>query len=275
MNDLFSPQLAKVTRVYQDTYDTVTLELSLQNSQKTFTFFPGQFNMLYVFGVGEVPISISGDPNKPKRLVHTIRKVGPVTNALGVLKPGDYLGVRGPFGSKWPVELAYGKDVVIVTGGIGLAPLRPAIYQILKQRKLYHRFILLYGARTPNDLLYLEELQQWRGRFDFEVLVTVDRGNEQWHGSVGVVTTLFPKISFEPENTIAMICGPEIMMRFTIVELQKREVPDSNIYISMERNMKCGIGFCGHCQCGPLFICKDGPVFNYAQIKPHFGKREL
>lgn len=283
MKDPMQPQLAKVVKTQRDTYDTFTLTLAPQNDLSQvesrespgFPFVPGQFNMLYVFGAGEVPISFSGDPAKPKKLIHTIRNVGTVTQALNQLKSGDMVGIRGPFGNNWPIEEAKSKDVVIIAGGIGIAPLRPAIYQFLRHRNLYHKVILLYGARSPEDLLYLDEVQQWRGRFDCEVLVTVDKGNEQWYGYVGVVTTLFPKVTFLPENTIAMVCGPEIMMRFTIIELQKREVPDANIYISMERNMKCGVGYCGHCQCGPVFMCKDGPVFNYPKIKPIFGKREL
>jgi len=275
MNEPMQPELAKVIRTQSDTYDTFTLTLAAENGRDKFSFAAGQFNMLYVFGVGEVPISISGDPAKTKKIIHTIRKVGAVTQALGKLKSGDKVGIRGPFGTNWPTEEARSKDVLIIAGGIGLAPLRPAIYHLLRYRNLYNKVILLYGARSPADLLYHEEVQQWRGRFDFDVEVTVDRGDEQWHGHVGVVTTFFPKITFLPENTMVMVCGPEIMMRFTIIELQKREVPDANIYLSMERNMKCGIGFCGHCQCGPVFICKDGPVFNYPKIKPFFGKREL
>lgn len=275
MVDPMLPQLAKVVKTQVDTYDTFTVTLIPQNGVDTFSFAAGQFNMMYVFGVGEVPISISGDPAKPKKLIHTVRKVGAVTQALSRLKPGESVGIRGPFGSNWPVEEAKNKDVIIITGGIGLAPLRPAIYHLLQHRSQYQKIILLYGARTPADLLYLEEVKQWRSRLDFEVQVTVDKGDEQWHGHVGVVTTLFPRVTFTPQNTVAMVCGPEIMMRFTITELQKREVPDANIYISMERNMKCGIGNCGHCQCGPVFICKDGPVFNYSRIKPFFGKREL
>ncbi|MDI6783707.1 MAG: FAD/NAD(P)-binding protein [bacterium] len=275
MNDPMLPQLAKVVRIQPDTFDTFTLTLVAENRTTQFPFAAGQFNMLYAFGVGEIPISISGDPGKPKKLNHTIRKVGAVTQALNRLKSGDTVGLRGPFGSRWPIEEARSKDVVIIAGGIGLAPLRPAIYHFLRYRNQYHKVMVLYGTRSPADLLYLDEVQQWRSRFDFEVLVTVDRGTEEWHGQVGVVTTLFSKITFLPENTFALICGPEIMMRFTIIELQKREVPDANIYISMERNMKCGVGFCGHCQCGPVFICKDGPVFNYQKIKPFFGKREL
>ena len=275
MVDPMLPQLAKVVKTQVDTYDTFTVTLIPQNGVDTFPFAAGQFNMMYVFGVGEVPISISGDPAKPKKLIHTVRKVGAVTQALSRIKLGESVGIRGPFGTSWPVEEAKNKDVIIVTGGIGLAPLRPAIYHLLQHRNQYHKIILLYGARTPADLLYLEEVKQWRSRFDFEVQVTVDKGDEQWHGHVGVVTTLFPRVTFSPQNTVALVCGPEIMMRFTITELQKREVSDENIYVSMERNMKCGVGNCGHCQCGPVFICKDGPVFNYSRIKPFFGKREL
>jgi NAD(P)H-flavin reductase len=231
--------------------------------------------MLYLFGVGEIPISISGDPSKPKRLVHTTREVGTVTRAMRKLKRGEVLGVRGPFGSHWPVEDAKGNDVVIVTGGIGLAPLRPALYAILSEREKYGKVVLLYGARTPADILYRQELEQWRARFDLEVHVTVDRAMSGWRGNVGVVTTLIPKAPFDPLNTHAFVCGPEIMMRFTVMELQKRGVPTDAIFLSMERNMKCAIGFCGHCQFGPTFVCKDGPVYRYDRIKEWLAKWEI
>jgi len=201
--------------------------------------------------------------------------VGIVTKAMGKLKKGDLLGIRGPFGSSWPVDKCSGCDIVIVAGGIGLAPLRPAIYYILSNRERYNRVILLYGARTPDDILYKNEIEKWRSRFDFEVYVTVDRGISGWKGNVGVVTTLIPRAPFEPENTVALVCGPEIMMRFTALELIKRGVKENNIFLSMERNMKCGIGLCGHCQFGPVFICKDGPVFSYNQVKDLIFKREI
>jgi NAD(P)H-flavin reductase len=188
---------------------------------------------------------------------------------------GGVLGVRGPFGSRWPVEEAEGGDLVIVAGGIGLAPLRPIIYKVLSLRKRYGRVALLYGTRSADEILYRRELERWRSRFDLEVLVTVDRGGGEWRGSVGVVTSLVPRASFDPTNSVAMICGPEIMMRFTVAELQRRGVPDERIYLSMERNMKCAIGFCGHCQFGPSFICKDGPVFRYDAVKELFSKREI
>ncbi len=267
------PEFFRVLRVQRDTHDTFTLEL--EPPKNGFTFTPGQFNMLYHFGVGEVPISICGDPAIHDKLTHTIRAVGTVTKSMQKMKKGEMLGVRGPFGSHWPVEELVGNDIVIVAGGIGLPPLRPSIYYILANREKYGKVVLLYGTRTPNDILYRKELEQWRARFDMEVHVTVDRAAVDWKGNVGVVTTLIQRYHFDSFNTVAMIVGPEIMMRFTIQELQKRGVVPENIFISMERNMKCGIGFCGHCQCGPTFICKDGPVYPFKAIKDILVKREI
>ena len=264
-----------VKRIQQETYDTFTLELKPKSDIQTKSFAPGQFNMLYAFGVGEVPISISGDPAKRDVLIHTTRAVGAVTNAIWKLRRGDIIGVRGPFGTSWPMEEAKGCDVVIVAGGIGMAPLRPPLYQLLSERREYGKAFLLYGARTPADLLYQQEMEQWQARSDLQVDITVDRALRWWRGNVGVVTTLIPKADFDPTSTIAMVVGPEIMMRFTIAELQRRGLRDESIYISMERNMKCGFGFCGHCQLGPFFVCKDGPVFRYDRIKPFFGKGEI
>lgn len=268
-----APAVVCIERRIKELGDTFTL--NLKPADGDFYFRPGQFNMLYVFGVGEVPISISGDPENPQTLVHTIREVGGVTKALAGLKAGDSVGVRGPFGSSWPLEEAAGKDVVIVTGGIGLAPLRPAFYQILSQRDRFGRLALLYGARTPGDILFRKELEKWRAHFDLQVRVTVDSADETWFGSVGVVTTLIPKARFDPANTLVLICGPEIMMHFSVLEFKKLGVPVTNIYLSMERNMKCAVGFCGHCQYGPHFICKDGPVFRLDRIQPIFRIREI
>lgn len=269
------PHLFGVRKVRRETRDTSTLELQAQNAPGELKFAPGQFNMLYAFGVGEVPISISGDPARPELLVHTVRAVGAVTKAICRMKPGGVLGVRGPFGSRWPVEEAAGGDVLVVAGGIGLAPLRPAVYHILSQREKYGRAALLYGARNPDEIVYRRELTRWAERPEIDVLVTVDKPAEGWEGNVGVVTALIPKVEFNPRSTVAMVCGPEIMMRFTVLELRKRGVPVQNIYISMERNMQCGIGLCGHCQIGPFFVCKDGPVFRFDIIEPFFGKREI
>lgn len=269
------PALYQIRRFRRETEDTFTLELESREDASKFTFAPGQFNMVYVFGVGEIPISISGDPTNSKIIVHTTRAVGTVTKAMNKLRRGDTLGVRGPYGTPWPVEEAHGQDVVIVAGGIGLAPLRPALYQIIANRDQYGKVVLLYGTRTPTDILFREELEQWRSRFDLEVYVTVDRAMSGWKGNVGVVTNLISKAPFDPQNSIAMICGPEIMMRFTTAELQKRGLNIDSIYVSMERNMKCGIGLCGHCQFGPSFVCKDGPVFNYSRVKALLLKWEI
>jgi NAD(P)H-flavin reductase len=269
------PERYRVRSLRRDTDDTFTLAMTPADGSPPLTFAPGQFTMLYAFGVGEAPISISGDPASRETLVQTIRAVGPVTRAMGRLQRGQIIGVRGPFGTSWPVEEARGRDVVIVAGGIGLPPLRPAIYHLLAHREEYHRIALLYGARQPADILYPRELEQWRGRFDLDVAVTVDAARTDWRGNVGLVTTLIPRALFDPENTIAMIVGPEIMMRFTILELLKRGMSAENIVISMERSMKCGLGYCGHCQLGPNLICRDGPVFRYSQLARLLGKREV
>ncbi len=272
--DPMVPHPYRVVRRRRETRDTFTLFLEPLAGESP-SFAPGQFHMLYLFGVGEVPISISGDPAQPHPQVHTIRAVGAVTQALARLRPGAILGLRGPFGSHWPLEEAVGRDVVVVAGGIGLAPLRPAIYHLLAHRERYGRIVVLYGARTPEELLYPKELARWSGHLDVEVLVTVDRASGSWRGNVGVVTTLIPRAPFDPQDTMALVCGPEIMMRYTVLALQKRGVPPPAIYVSMERNMKCAVGFCGHCQYGPHFICKDGPVFCYDHIRWLFGKWEV
>jgi NAD(P)H-flavin reductase len=268
------PTPYRVQRRRRETADTFTLELA-PVQEAGLSFAAGQFNMVYVFGVGEVPISISGNPLQAPRLIHTIRAVGTVTSAIRALPAGAMVGIRGPFGSAWPVSEAAGKDVVLVAGGIGLAPLRPVLYELLAQRQEYGKIVLLYGTRTPQDLLYRRDLERWRGRFDLDVQVTVDRAMGSWYGNVGVVTRLLQRATFAPLDTLAMICGPEVMMRFTIMELLKRGLAEEHVYVSMERNMQCAIGFCGHCQFGPTFVCKDGPVLRYDHIKRWFGQREI
>ena len=269
------PELGRIQSRRRETYDTFTVDLRRTGDAAPFEYLPGQFNMMYVFGVGEVPISISGNAATTDVVTHTVREVGAVTRAMSELKPGQLIGVRGPFGTPWPVEEAGGKDVVIAAGGIGLAPLRPAIYHLLAHRERYGRIAVLYGARTPRDMLYVSELEEWRARFDLEVAVTVDSAQDDWRGNVGVVTTLISPARFDAGNTVAMICGPEIMMRFVVLELEKRGLDQAGIYISMERNMKCAVGYCGHCQFGPTFICKDGAVFPYSRLAWLLGKREV
>lgn len=265
----------RVSSVVKETHDTFTLTLESQGEEGLGRFSPGQFSMLYVFGVGELPISISGDPDESGRLVYTVRSVGKATNGLVNCQPGQWVGVRGPFGTSWPLEQARGNDVLIVAGGIGLAPLRPAIHHMLRHRDDYVRLMLLYGARSPKDLLYRKQLAEWGRLPDTQVLSTVDYGGVNWRGYVGVVTTLFRYVRLHPGRTTAMICGPEIMMRYVIRELEKRGLPEADIYLSMERNMKCAVGFCGHCQLGPYFVCKDGPIFPYTKMRPWLEKHEL
>lgn len=265
--DAMRPVPFTVLRSRNLTSDTFTLELAPPAGHGPFGFAPGQFTMLYVFGVGEVPISICGDPAEPEVLVHTTRAVGNVTRAMRALRPGDTIGVRGPFGTAWPVEQKSGRDLVFVAGGIGLPPLRPAIYEALAHRERYGRVVLLYGARTPEELLYRRELAQWRSQLDLEVHVTVDRATGDWRGNVGVVTPLIRRAPIDPKNTVAMICGPEIMIRFAAQELARRGVAPADTFVSLERNMKCAVGLCGHCQLGPYLVCRDGPVFAYDRVQ--------
>ena len=273
LSDPLVPELLPIRKVTRETPDVFTIELD--PSGVGFGFAPGQFNMLYAYGVGEVPISVSGDPAKTGRLVHTIREVGAVTRALGRLKRGDVVGVRGPFGRPWPVIEHRDRDVVIVAGGIGLAPLRPVIYEVLKHRANYRRFAVTYGARTPKDLLFRRELMHWAERRDMSFDVTVDRGDLEWSGTTGVVTRLLSRLYCRPERSVAMLCGPEVMLRSASRELIQLGYHADSIHVSAERNMHCGVGSCGRCQLGPHFICKDGPVFRYDAVNDILGVREL
>lgn len=273
--DPMTPTPVMVRKALWENDDTFTLTLDCAPLGERYRFLPGQFNMVYVYGVGEAAVSISSDPARPGTLDHTIHRVGLVTTALAQKKRGDLIGIRGPFGSSWPIEVARGKDVCIASGGIGLAPLRPVIYAMLKDRDAYGRVIVLYGGRSPLDLLYRVELEKWANDFGVEVLVTVDRGDSSWKGHIGVVTSLFQYIKLDARETIAYVCGPEIMMKYTIDELERRGVPPPQMYLSMERNMKCAVGFCGHCQYGPTFICKDGPVYPVTRVRPLLDRKEL
>ena len=275
ITDPMLPEPFAVREVAKETPDTFTLSLEPERTVNRTLFQPGQFSMLWVFGVGELPISISGDPALHDRAVYTVRSVGRATHALVNRRVGDSVGVRGPFGAGWPLEAARGRDVIVVAGGIGLAPLRPLVYEVLQNRKDYGRLVILYGARSPHDLLYRKELAAWARNHETQVLVTVDYGGLNWRGHVGVVTTLFKYSRLQPGRSVAMVCGPEIMMRFVTRELETHGLSRGDIYVSMERNMKCAVGSCGHCQYGPHFICKNGPVFCYEQLRPLLEKYEL
>jgi NAD(P)H-flavin reductase len=273
--DPMRPEVFRVGSVRRETRDTFTLSLVPEGARRNFRFAPGQFNMLYAFGAGEVPISISGDPDDDERCVHTIRAVGPVTRLLEGLKKGDSVGVRGPYGKAWPIVAARGMDLVIIAGGIGLAPLRPVIYYVLNHRKDYGRLVILYGARTPNDVLFQSELARWATKKDVEIQVTVDVADPAWRGHVGVVPKLVSRARFDALDAMALVCGPEVMMRYTIPELDLLGMSADRIHVSMERNMKCGVGFCGHCQYGSEFLCKDGPIFPYQRVRSVFLRKEL
>jgi len=257
----------------QETADTWTLELSPPGEQGM-NFAPGQFTMISAFGAGEVPISISGDPGRAGPLVHTVRAVGLATAAICRAAPGEVLEVRGPFGRPWPVSEVEGSDVLVIAGGIGLAPLRPAILALLARRERYGRLLLLYGGRSPDQLLFTEELERWRSE-GLEVAVSVDSAGPEWLGHVGVVPRLIARASFDPARAAAFVCGPEVMMRFTVGTLRQAGVDAGNVYGSMERNMQCGIAHCGHCQLGPTLVCRDGPVYRWSELERWLRIREL
>ena len=262
------PRTVTIRDIHQELPGVATYDLALRDARDgTFgRFAPGQFNMLYLPGAGEIAISISDDPLRTGGCRHTVRVAGNVTRTLATLQVGDTLGLRGPFGRGWPLAECIGRDVVLVAGGIGLAPLRPAIYQLLQQRRQFGRLHLLYGARTPDTRLYAAELPQWT-RAGLQVETTVDRASPGWNGHVGVVTLLLERLAnFDPRNTVLLCCGPEVMMRFTILAGIGRGLSHTQIWVSLERNMRCAIGHCGHCQLGPEFLCKDGPVFRYDRV---------
>lgn len=270
------PELYRVTERRIDAADTVTLA-ARPLQERGFSFLPGQFNMLYAFGKGEIPISISGCSETTDSVVHTIQSVGAVSQALTSLEPGDTFGLRGPFGRGWPVQAAEGGDLVLLAGGLGLAPLRPVVYYAMRHRERFSRVVLLYGARSRDRLLYESELHEWRTRFDMEVLVTLDLASPDWHGHVGVVTGLVAAAGqlVDLGKAACFVCGPPIMMRYAVRELQRQGAHPAGIYLSMERNMKCALGVCGHCQFGPVFLCRDGPVFAYSDLEPWMAVAQL
>jgi anaerobic sulfite reductase subunit B len=261
-----------VTGRHAETDDTVTLMLRPAGNPIE-SPHPGQFTMLYAYGVGEVPVSISGF-HRGEVLVQAIRAVGAVTRALCAAAPGDMIGVRGPFGTDWGLSIADGRDVLIVAGGIGLAPLRPVVLAALDQRARYDRVVLLVGARSPEDLIFTRELETWSRR-GADLRVTVDHGRAGWDGRVGLVTGLIENAVDDPADTAAFVCGPEIMMRLSAERLVQCGVPATDIRVSLERNMRCGAALCGHCQLGPLLLCRDGPVVSYAEAAPLVTIKEL
>jgi len=270
------PYWAEITEIVHEAPGVATYWLQFLDPdlREGFHFKAGQFNMVSVPGLGEAAISISSDMEDGHRIGHTIRVVGNITSAISRMNVGDVLGVRGPFGSWWGLDECLGKDIVIAAGGIGLPPIRPVLYYVLHHRQDFGKVIVLYGARTPNDLQFASEYKTWQDA-DIEINVTVDRGDDSWQGRVGVVPILFYHTRVNPRNTVILTCGPEIMIRFVIFEALARRVPPERIFVSLERNMKCGLGSCGHCQLGPYFVCKDGPVFSFDKLQPYVNVEEF
>jgi sulfite reductase subunit B len=263
---IYLPSPAEIIRAEQLTKMEKLFEIRLKNG-RDLGHQPGQFVEVSLFGIGEAPISISSSPTQKGSFELAVRAVGNVTKALHSLSSGASLGIRGPFGKGFPVEELKGKDILFVAGGIGLVPLRSLINYVLDNRPAYGRVLVLFGAKTPAEQLFLEDLARWRASKEMEYLETVDRSDGQWQGNVGVITTLFRKISIDPKKTVAVIVGPPIMYRFAILEAQAKGIPDDQLIVSLERRMKCGVGKCGHCQINNLYVCQEGPVFNYAKIK--------
>jgi sulfite reductase subunit B len=266
LTSIYLPALAEITRTEQLTKMEKLFEIRLKNGREL-GHQPGQFVEVSLFGIGEAPISVSSSPTKKGSFELAVRSVGNVTKALHQMNPGAPLGIRGPFGKGFPVEEIKGKDILFVAGGIGLVPLRSLINYVLDKRSDFGRVIVFFGAKTPAEQLFLDELAKWRTSKEMEYLETVDRSEGSWKGNVGVITTLFPKVTLDPKKTVAVIVGPPIMYRFAILEAQVKGIPDDQIIVSLERRMKCGVGKCGHCQINDIYVCQEGPVFNYARIK--------
>ncbi len=266
MADLFLPRRAEIAEVREETVDTRTFRLRLRDG-KGLAFRPGQFLELSVFGHGEAPFCLAGSPTRDGGIETTVRRVGQLTDALHALGPGDEVGLRGPFGNGFDVEAARGRELLFVGGGIGLPPLRGLIWNVLDERARFGEVTILYGARTPGDLVYKDELRAWAAREDVRIEVTVDRGDRDWQGHVGVVPTLFEKVPLQPATTLAYVCGPPVMIHFVVQDLLKRGFPPQSIISTLERMMQCGVGKCNHCTIGHRYVCRDGPVFNYRQMR--------
>ena len=274
MTNPYLPHEARILEVIRESPSLFTLRLQFTDPevQAGYSFAPGQFNMVYLFGVGEVAISIVSDPKEEHIVDHTIRSVGRVTKGLAKLAAGDRIGLRGPYGRGWPLLAAEQKDVIVVTGGLGCAPVVSVINYVMRRRERFGRLNIVQGVKHSSDLIWADRYDQWRQLPDTQVLLAADAGAPLWPWHIGRVTDLFAKLEFDPERCIVMMCGPEGMMHVVVREMLQRGLRESDLWLSMERNMQCALGHCGHCQFGPRFVCKDGPVFCYHDIKSLFGK---
>lgn len=267
------PDAAEIVRRTQESPSVFSLALRLCDPQRhaAYKFQSGQFNMLYLYGVGEIPISIVSDPEAGGELEHTVRVVGRVTRALSELKPGDRIGLRGPFGRGWPVDVARGRDLLLVTGGLGCAPLVSVINYVTHRRGEFGRLAILQGVKHMDDMIWRERYDRWAEQPGTEVHLAADVAGSGWNWHVGLVTDLIDRVRLDVRDAVVMVCGPEPMMLATVRKLVEAGVPEANIWLSLERNMQCAVGHCGHCQHGANFVCKDGPVFNYPQIRDRLG----
>ncbi len=263
---------ARIVARRDDTPGIATFSVRFLEAEvrRRYRFDLGQFNMVYAYGIGEVPISIISDPGEPQRLEHTIRLAGRVTTAILRWQVGDIVGLRGPYGVGWPMTAMRGRDVVIVTGGLGCAPVLGVINYIFRRREEYGALHILHGVKTPRDLLYRDQFEAWRKEPRTRVYLTTDQPDRTWHYRTGVVTELFDELAVEP-SAVALICGPDVMMHHAVRALRRKGISERAIYLSLERHMECGVGLCGHCQIGPFFGCKDGPVFQFAEVKHWLG----
>lgn len=275
MFDPHLPHVAVIDERTQESSNIFTLRLQYEDTglQDAFEFAPGQFNMVTLFGVGEIPISIVNDPLDSHFFDHTIRVVGRVSEGMSRLQPGDRVGIRGPFGRGWPMERIKGQDVLLITGGLGCAPLVSVIRYLIRRREDYGHIHILQGVKHSNDLIWREQYDEWAKIRDVHIMLAADVASKGWSGQQGMVTELIDQISLRSQRTVVLLCGPELMMLAAVAALREQGIPDSQIWFSMERNMQCGIGQCGHCQVGPKFVCRDGPVFCYSELADFFGAK--
>lgn len=261
---VYLPIKSKVTKIIDETFNIKTFRFV---PEEEFSFKAGQFIQLTVPGIGEAPFTPSSSPYEKKYLEVTIMKAGRVTSKLHSMKEGDYIGIRGPLGKAYPMEKFHGREVLLIGGGVGFAPIRSLLLSLFHNIDKFKKVFLRYGARTPSDIAYRYLLDEWREMKNFDMDLTVDKGDDSWKGNVGVVTTIFDGLNIDFEKSIAVVCGPPIMMKFATFKALELGIKDENIYLSMEKNMSCGLGKCGHCRLGKYFVCKDGPVFRYSDIK--------
>ncbi len=265
-NSVYLPEIAEVVSTQQLTAMEKYIELKLKKPGD-FDFSPGQFIQISIFGIGEAPISISSSPFNKNRIGICVRKAGDVTSAIHKLEEGSYLGIRGPLGNGFPIGKMKGKDLLFIAGGLGLAPLRSLINYVLEKRDDFAKITILYGAKSPGEMLFTEELELWKTREDIELDITVDKPKDGWSGKSGVITRLIPPLKLESSNTYALVVGPPVMYKYVLLELQSKQIPEDHIIMSLERRMKCGIGKCGHCQINGVYVCLEGPEFSYHTLK--------